>query len=387
MNARRFHAGRVAVTGLVLALAAVTRLGAADPAPKLADEVARAERILIGIPERKGVARGETLDVPPGERFLVEIDRPLRGTGRKTAQALIVNGGDVKRHPKFIAGRPYVFLLKRDSEGMRWVNLSDSEIPIKDGKVQFLVDGKVVEQVAVDDFEELVLKDSPAIVEKLPTRDSLTGTWTVVVSRDGVDAHLWLVELAKEPGERTGARLISSSPRLQASALKSSSIEEDTVRLIFDADGAVVDFQGRFENGIVRGNCLTGRDAVAAARMVPTDARNLRDYENPVPDPALEEFFEARDAKESIVPLSLFVRRYPRSPLAIPAYLKLIDHARAAGFDAHDVSDLHRIALPTCAHQLRRRVRKRSLRRNMRIVDHLHGMCVGAAILVRHVLA
>jgi hypothetical protein len=333
MNERRIHAGRVAVIGLVSALAAVTRAPAADPVPKLADEVARAERILIGIPERKGVARGEPLDVPAGERFLVEIDRPLRGTGRKTAQALIVNGGDEKRHPTFIAGKPYVFLLKRDPEGKRWVNLSVSEIPIKDGKVQFLVGGKVVEQLAVDDFEELASKDSPAIVEKVPTRDALTGKWTVVLNHDGSDAHLWLVELKKESGERTGVRLMSSSPRLQASALKSSSIEGDAVRLIFDADGAVFDFQGRFENGTVRGNYLMGPHAPMPARMVPTDAGNLPEHENAVPDPALEEFFEARDAKEPIAPLSKFVRRYPQSPLAISAYLKLIDHACAAGFD------------------------------------------------------
>ncbi|MGE5193766.1 MAG: hypothetical protein ACM3U2_14820 [Deltaproteobacteria bacterium] len=334
MAKRRIFWGLAAGLGLLAGLAAVSLVPAADRESKLAAAAAKAERILIGFPEKKGVARGATLDVPAGEPFFIEIDRAIRGTGRKSRQALIINGGDAKQHPRFVAGQPYLFLLKKDSEGKRWVSLEDSEIPIKEGKVQYLVAGKVAEQLPVDEFEDLLAKDAPPEDEKLPTRDSLTGNWIVVLSDKGADAHLWLVELTHDEKEGPAARFVSSSNLLQSSTLKSSSIEGDAIHLLFDADGVPVDFQGRFENGTIRGNALTGPNTIAPARMVPTEAKNLRQYENAVPDPAREELFEAVEkAEESLAPLSRFVRRHPRSPLAIPAYLDLIGQARTAAYD------------------------------------------------------
>ncbi len=242
MAERRISWGLAAAVGLMAALTS-PRVPAADRESKLLAEAAKAERILIGLPEKKGVARGQVLDVPPGEPFFIEIDRALRGAGHKSRQAVIVNSGDPKQHPKFIVGRPYLFLLKKEPEGKRWVSLGDTEIPIKDGKVQYIAGGKVIEQLPVDDLEDLVAKDSAPEDEKFPTRDSLTGNWIVVLSDRGADAHLWLVALTKDEKEGPGARFISSSKLLQSSALKSSSIEGNALHLSFDADGAPVDFQ------------------------------------------------------------------------------------------------------------------------------------------------
>src|SRR5262249_56798611 len=91
----------------ILTLRVATRGRAADRESKLAAAAAQAERILIGLPEKKGVERGGTIDVPPGDKFFIEIQRALRGTGRKASQALITNSGDEKQHPKFIAGKLY----------------------------------------------------------------------------------------------------------------------------------------------------------------------------------------------------------------------------------------------------------------------------------------
>ena len=326
-----------AIAGLslaaVLAAAMAAPARSADRDSKLLAEAAKAERILIGLPEKKGVAAGQTIDVPPGERFFIEIQRALRGAGRKTAQALIVNSGDEKQHPKFIAGKPYLFLLKKDADGKRWVSLGVSAIPIKDGKVQWLDGGKVVEQMSIDEFDEIVSRDAPEVTEENPSRRTLTGNWIVVLSDGGNDAHLWLVDLTADEKQGTAVRLLSSSPRMSATALRSSSIAGDQVQLNFDADGATLDFQGRFQNGIVRGNALTGRDLVAPARMIPTEIKSLRQYIDPLPDPARAEWLDASGEEESFGPLSRFVRRHRDSPLAISASRELLGLARAEGFD------------------------------------------------------
>jgi len=320
---------------LVVVLLSATNGSAAEGESKLATEVARAERILIGIPEKKGVEAGGKIDVRPGEKFFVEIQRALRGTGRKGAPALIINGGDDQRHPQFVAGKPYVFLLKKDSEGSRWINLGDSEIPIRDGKVQYLDNGKVVEELAVGDFEELAARGNSAAAEKVPTRESLTGKWIFVFSdsRAGADFFLWLLDLTIDEARQTTVKLAASSKLMQASTIKSASIAGDHVHLVVEADGVNIDFHGRFEGGLVRGDVLVGRSTVMPARMVPTEVKNMRGYDNPVADSAREEFLDAAGQDEAFGALSRFVRRHPQSPLALAAYAELITQARTEGFD------------------------------------------------------
>src|SRR5262245_9701084 len=331
MMGRRKIAGWLLAVGLAFAPRGSGSLAAAEGPSTLAAEVARAERILVGIPEKKGVARGAVIDVPPGQKFFIEIQRPLRGTGRKSAQALIVNGGDEKQHPKFIAGKQYVFLLKRDEDGKGWVHLGVAEIPVKEGKVQLLSGGKVVEEMPVAQFDELAAKDAPEAADNAPTRDTLTGNWIVVLSEKGADAYLWLLELKPGAKEGTDVKLLSTSRLLAAATLKSSSIAGEEVHLVFDADGASVDFRGKFQEGIVRGNVLSGRTLLVPARMIATDLKNMRKYDEPIPDAAREEFVDAAGQEESFGPLSRFVRRHPRSPLAIPAYRDLIIQFPAAG--------------------------------------------------------
>jgi hypothetical protein len=144
---------------------------------------------------------------------------------------------------------------------------------------------------------------------------------------------VWLVGLTADETKETEVRLVASSSRLKATALKSSSIAGDEVRLVFDADGAPIDFQGRFQEGVVRGNVLSVRETLHAARMVPTEAKNLRQYDNPLPDPARDEWVAAAGQDEPFAPLSRFVRRRPASPLAIAAFHELIGLAQAEGLD------------------------------------------------------
>jgi hypothetical protein len=322
---------------LFVALFAETRLLAADgdTGSRLAAAVAAAERILIAKPEKKGVDAGQMIDVAPGEKFFVEIQRTLRGPGRKGAPALVVNGGDEKQHPRFVAGEQYVFLLKKDADGKRWINLGTSEIPVRDGKVQFLEGGKVIEELALADFEALAASDSSASAEKYPTRDALTGKWLFVSSdsRSASDLYLWLLELKQDEGAETTVKLAASSALMEASTIKTASIEGDDVHVVVEGDGMTVDFRGRFEGGFVRGNVLFDTFAVVPARMVPTDVKNMRGYDKPVADRARDDFLEAVGQDSSFAALSRFVKRHAQSPLALPAYAELIGQARTEKYD------------------------------------------------------
>ena len=328
--------GLAVAGGLAAALVTLNSVLSADRESKLAGAAAKAERILIAIPEEQGVSVGQAIDIAPGKPFKAEIQRTFRGTGKKGQLVKIINSGDEKQHPKFVAGKSYLFLLKKDPETKAWVHLLATELPVRDGKLQFLEGGKVVEEMAVDDFEDLTAKESTATVEKVPTRDTLTDKWIVIMSEKGQNFHLWLIDLAqgeKDNAKETTAKLLSTSKAIRASTLKSSSIVENDIQLVFDADGMPFDFRGRIENGVVRGNMLIAGSTILPARLLPTDVKNLRNDAEPVPDAAREDFIDAAGQEESFVPLTRFVRRHPESPLAIPGFMDLIAHAKAAGYD------------------------------------------------------
>ena len=162
-----------------------------------------------------------------------------------------------KQHPKYINGNRTSFCLKEPG-GKGWIN-QGIEIPIKDGKVQYLVDGKIAEEFVLDEFEEFAVRDAQPVPEKTATRDSLTGKWIVVTSNKGLNLFLWLIELTGDDAQGATAKLVSSSKVLQAAILKSAEISKNDVHLVFEGDGASLDFRGRFEDGFVRGNVAMGR--------------------------------------------------------------------------------------------------------------------------------
>jgi len=324
MERRRRFPGWLVVPGGALLMVAATCAGAADKAPQLTAQAARAERILIAVPQQPGKGRDGIVDVPPGESFIVEITRAIRGAGRKSAAAKIVNGGDPEQHPRYVNGRTYVFLLQKNPAGNGWVNLGTSEIPVKDGKVQFLRNGKVDEEMTLQEFEELTIQAEEPVVDKTPKRDTLTGRWVVALSNQGMNFYFWLVDLSSTPEGATNVKLISSSKVVQAVLLKSAEVNGQQVHLVVEADGTTFDFQGRFSDGVVRGSVLAGQTIVYPAWMEPTELNDMRRYDMPQKDQATEDFVDAAGQEHAAVSLNRFVRRHVASPLALAAFQELL---------------------------------------------------------------
>ncbi|MBI3860281.1 MAG: hypothetical protein HY290_00135 [Planctomycetia bacterium] len=310
--------------GFLIALAAVPRIFAEEKPSALKTAAAAAERVVIAIPEHKASKDGK-VDVPPGSRFAIEVQSELRGTGNKSV--LIVNGGDEKLHPRYVNGKPYVFLLKRNSEGRGWLNLGSAEIPIKNGKVQWLVDGKVAEEMPLAEFEEFAAAGIEAIAEKFPRRDTLTGNWLLIRSDKGVDAYMWLIELTAKEGSVATAKLLASNKVITASRLVSADVMGNDVHLVFKINDTTFEFRGTFSEGIIRGTAA-GHGMVAAVRMEPTDLTAMREkYDSGQPDPHHQEFLQAVSLENPTGALSRFTRRHPLSPLSLSAFQVLVSHA------------------------------------------------------------
>lgn len=341
MPVRRISSALSAAVVLALTCAPSTRAAEPERDSKLFGALSGVERILIATPQHKNAADG-VVDVPPGGQFVVEIQRALRGPGRKATSVMVINGGSEKQHPRYINGKTYVFLLKKNPDGKGWINQGTSEIPVKDGKVQYLVDGKVAEEVILDEFEDFAVGDAQPLPEKKITRDSLTGKWLVATSNRGMNLYLWLIELTGDAGKGDAGKgedgkgevgrgakvkLLSSSKVMQAATLKLFEVSHNDVHLVFEGDGASLDFRGRFEDGVVRGNVLVGRNMLTPAWMEPTEIGNMRKYDSPVRDPAQDEFSEAAGQENPNGALARFIRRHPDSILSLMAYQELVSLA------------------------------------------------------------
>lgn len=326
MDADRWIRAMLWGWGFAAALVVASSAGADDKPSGLKAAAAAAERIVVAVPEHKAAKDGK-VDVPPGSRFAIEVQSELRGSGNKSV--LIVNGGDAQQHPRYVNGKPYVFLLKRNPDGKGWLNLGSTEIPIKNGKVQWLADGKVAEEMPLAEFEDIAAATIEAVAEKIATRETLTGNWVLTRADKGTDLHLWLLELTAQDGKENSPRLLASNKRIEASRLKSAEISGNDVRLVFSADDAAFDFQGRFVDGVVRGTIVGGPNPVIfPARMEPTDQTSMRkNYDEPSPDPAYEEFVQAVSQENPNGSLTRFLRKHPKSSLAITACQVLISNA------------------------------------------------------------
>lgn len=335
----RFSRGFLALV-IVAELVPAIRAENENPESQLLTEAARAERILVGVPQPKGGRQGAALDVPPGGQFLVEVTRAIRETGKKTAQALIINSGNQQQHPKYIAGETYLFLLKKNPAGKGWIPLLDAEVRVRDGKALYQPGGQPGEEAPLARIDELGSRNVQPVDTRGPTRDSLTGKWIVVQSRNGTDEYLWLIELTPDEKAGTSVKLLSSSQLIRASALKSAAIDGADVRLVFNADGDQREFKGRFENGTVRGSLQIGRNALFPARLVPTSIKSMNAYNEPLADATRGEFIDASQQEDSFGPLLGFVRKYPESPMALVAYAELINQARKQGYDREKFESL-----------------------------------------------
>jgi hypothetical protein len=314
---RMFGTSALFLLALVSAASAETK----DSDVSLSGRIGGAERILIGIPEND-------VDVAGGEQFLVEIRKVLRGTGTAGKLARITNSGDEKQYPRYKAGKQYLFLLTKNTAGTGWINSGAAELPIEKNKVQLLVDGKVKEELSLAKIAELT-GGSDSATERTAT----DGKWIVILSRQGSDIPIWLIEVKKGDGKNGDkaageyqARLIASPQDMSTSTLKEFSVTDSEVRLHFLADEETFEFRGKLDEGKVRGSLSIGEGGnISTSWLAPTEANKLPKQDEPQKTVGRDAFVEAASQEnEAFEPLAKFVSRYPESPLALDAYAMMI---------------------------------------------------------------
>jgi hypothetical protein len=323
------------VGGLALFSIALVSMTCAYAPPDdgtLASQVANAERILIATAETD-------VDAGKGTSFQVEINSVLRGTGTRGKLANVINSGEKDRYPRYKAGRQYVLLLKKNPAGKGWVNLGTSEIAIDDNKVSMAAAGAAREEMSLDAFEELVAQNDGAAATG-PARESPVGKWILVLSQRGSDFYVWLVEISRDGAGRYQARLAETAKTMSASTLKEFSIDEQHANLLFLAAEGKFDFKGTLDKGTIRGSIATEEGTIIPARLVPTTAASLKQFDEPRPSAGRDDYIDAASQDESFDGFRKFVKRHPDSPLVLEAYQDLIGGAISAKYGQEKFQEL-----------------------------------------------
>lgn len=313
-----------------IAFLALTAARGAAQESGLAEQLRQAERIIIATPEKD-------VDVAGGEQFLVEINRVLRGNGQKGKLARIVQSGDADKHPKYVANKAYVFLLKENKGDAGWISLSDAAMPFSGGKVRYPAGGKSVEEISLEEFQDLIASN-PASKDKPAPRTSLEGRWIVVICQPGTDLLVWLVDMTKGQ-DQLQAKLVSASKILSSATLKSSEATADSVQLVFDADGRRFEFQGRLDKGTVWGSVAVDQQFILPARLDATTAKSLKG-EEALPSAGREDFVKNQEEENSFAAFEKFVKKFPDSPLAFDAYRHLLNESKKKGLKESQVQEL-----------------------------------------------
>jgi predicted negative regulator of RcsB-dependent stress response len=186
----------------------------------------------------------------------------------------------------------------------------------------------------------------PLAVEK---RDTLAGRWILVLSQGGMDFYVWLVDVTLTEGQPPEAKLVATSRAVGASILKEVKVDGDKLELAFMSDDVPFVFNGRLDNGLVRGAVLVNNDRLEPARCEPSKVKTMAAFDRPKPAAGQAELMGAMEKASNGGDLPKLVKafadKFEASPLRIDALGLLVDQTASGDFkDEHlkDAIELYR---------------------------------------------
>ncbi len=113
----------------------------------------------------------------------------------------------------------------------------------------------------------------------------------------------------------------------------SEEVTDNSAHLVSTLDGQpLFDIRADFADGIARGNMIYGRNSCDPVRFLPTVKDTLQGLE-PKLLPGNEQLEKALESPEANSLLQKFRKEFPESPLAMAAYVRLIDEAKDQKLD------------------------------------------------------
>lgn len=164
-----------------------------------------------------------------------------------------------------------------------------------------------------------------------------TGNWVMVVTQQGRDHYMWLVNFQKDSTGKNEVKLTDAGLMTQFDPkLEVAEVTDKSVHLRVRNTAAVLDYVGEFDGIAIRGNLSPGNGEVYPARLLPADASKLADYVSDALPPASNIYMDAikkmgnQPQPKVILEIS---REFRTSPLSLDTVFGLLSLSSRAGFD------------------------------------------------------
>lgn len=196
------------------------------------------------------------------------------------------------------------------------------------------------ETTTAGDGDGTVGKTEPGAKRKIiPVRrdvKSLDGNWVMVVTVKGRDQYIWLLQLKKDAAGQFQGEIVDTYNDKLEPKVESTAVDEKSVKLKLKNKVATIEFDGTFDGIAIRGTLANGPQEIYVARLLPTDAVQLKDYVADALPPAADVFMKAiqgmQKQPQPKVILKL-AREHRTSPVALEAVFGLLAIQEQVGFD------------------------------------------------------
>jgi len=284
------------------------------PPSAIVEQLTQAERILVGSPEQDVAAESD-------KRFVIVVDRALRGVGARGSRALIAPPAEGTRLPGYQRGQLYLFLLKKGPGGKGWALASTDLVTVGGGKVRWKQPDQPAVSLETTQIEDWVDRSQGSLIADIPARDTFTGRWLVYFSERGTDVAPWLVETIAA-GEQLQIRLLEAA--IPGTRLAETTLAPEQFTLEFFTPDVRFELRGRFAEGRARGVLTVVGRTVAPAWFVPTTATTLGTEKEARPALGANEYRDAIASDKPLPELLRLVRRFDRQPITLEAYQALL---------------------------------------------------------------
>ena len=157
---------------------------------------------------------------------------------------------------------------------------------------------------------------------------SIIGRWIVVISQQGYNTPLMLIEVSQDEQGEHVAKLIENGPSLRGEAsIKSFDTHEKNVHVVFAMGGGDLDFEGSLRGNVVPGNLMFGEERCMPARLSRAKVATLEGMQS-AEDDGRKALSTAFQPNEAVAGLRKFCDENPKSPLAIDAFEAIFTFAK-----------------------------------------------------------
>lgn len=137
---------------------------------------------------------------------------------------------------------------------------------------------------------------------------SLEGKWVMVLTLQGRDHYVWIVQLSRDADGKFAGKIIDASKDKLNPEIIETAVDDTVVKLKIKNTQATIEFQGLFDGRAIRGTLANGIQELYTARLLSTEATSLADYVDDAGPPASDVFQNAITAMKDQPNLKEIVR-------------------------------------------------------------------------------